>query len=389
MTHRLGLFPLGSTLWQAGTTYLENFLAAMQGSRRTAKPGISWDTVLLVPQGTPEHTLGRACELADQVEYVATSGLETGDERERLLQAHQIDASFEIYGNHFSKPVTRPRIGWVTDFQHVHLPDLARADLWEKRDQACRMTIKHATRVAVSSFDARRDLEAMDPIGLAKTDVLRFVAQVDQRVYLEHSDEICHKYHLPQRFFYLPNQFWRHKNHETLIAAMEILARQGVVVHVVCTGNTSDHRDMQYFGRLLHQIALAGLRQQVHFLGIVEHSQVLALMRQSLKVVNPSLFEGWSTTVEEAKSLGKGLILSDLPVHLEQNPAASAFFERHDPASLAACLATAWRDEKSGPDLALEARARAAVANRMREFGDAIRASATSALDHGAIQRTG
>jgi glycosyltransferase involved in cell wall biosynthesis len=41
-------------------------------------------------------------------------------------------------------------------------------------------------------------------------------------------------------------------------------------------------------------------------------------MRASTALINPSLFEGWSTTVEEAKSTGTPMILSDLGVHREQ-----------------------------------------------------------------------
>jgi hypothetical protein len=39
--------------------------------------------------------------------------------------------------------------------------------------------------------------------------------------------------------------------------------------------------------------------------GVVPHAHVLQLMRQSLAVLQPSLFEGWSMSVEEAKSIGK------------------------------------------------------------------------------------
>ncbi len=38
----------------------------------------------------------------------------------------------------------------------------------------------------------------------------------------------------------------------------------------------------------------------------------------STALINPSQFEGWSTTVEEAKSLGVKMLLSDLEVHKEQ-----------------------------------------------------------------------
>lgn len=73
---------------------------------------------------------------------------------------------------------------------------------------------------------------------------------------------------------------------------------------------------------------------------IVPFADVLALNAAADAVINPSFFEGWATSVEEAKCLGTPLILSDLPVHREQAPDAD-FFDPRDAAALARCLETA------------------------------------------------
>jgi glycosyltransferase involved in cell wall biosynthesis len=56
--------------------------------------------------------------------------------------------------------------------------------------------------------------------------------------------------------------------------------------------------------------------------------------------VNPSRFEGWSTTVEEAKAVGTPMLLSDIPVHREQAPHAD-FFGTDDAAAMADAIASA------------------------------------------------
>ena len=61
-------------------------------------------------------------------------------------------------------------------------------------------------------------------------------------------------------------------------------------------------------------------------------------MKDSEVVINPSKFEGWSTTVEEAKSLGKNIILSDIPVHREQNPKWGIYFDPNNPNQLASII---------------------------------------------------
>jgi glycosyltransferase involved in cell wall biosynthesis len=51
------------------------------------------------------------------------------------------------------------------------------------------------------------------------------------------------------------------------------------------------------------------------------------LMVASQALLNPSLFEGWSTTVEEARALGVSMILSDIGVHREQAAEGAVYFD--------------------------------------------------------------
>jgi glycosyltransferase involved in cell wall biosynthesis len=73
-------------------------------------------------------------------------------------------------------------------------------------------------------------------------------------------------------------------------------------------------------------------------LGVIPYADVAALMQASVALLNPSLFEGWSTPVEEARALGVPLLLSDLDVHREQAGDNAVYFERHSAISLANVL---------------------------------------------------
>jgi hypothetical protein len=96
----------------------------------------------------------------------------------------------------------------------------------------------------------------------------------------------------------------------------------------------------------------------VYFLGLIPKFEQVQLMRQSLAVIQPSLFEGWSTLVEDARSLGKTMILSDLPVNLEQDPPHSIFFDRTSPEQLAQRIEELWLERSPGSDLEAEHQAR-------------------------------
>jgi glycosyltransferase involved in cell wall biosynthesis len=235
---------------------------------------------------------------------------------------------------------------------------------WEMAD--------HATRVIVSSRDAWRDFGEFAPSATGKARVLSFVAQVPPEVYARDPAWVCAQYGLPQRFMHLPNQFWKHKNHQIVVRALRHVQAEHPEIRIVCTGNTNEYRNPLYFGQLLAAISEAGVREQMILLGLVPYAHLMALMRQAVAVLQPSLFEGWSTTVEEAKSLGKAVLLSDLPVHREQAPPAARYFDPHAPRALAAALVATFEEGRPGPDADLEAAARAGLPVRTRAYAKAF-----------------
>ena len=91
-------------------------------------------------------------------------------------------------------------------------------------------------------------------------------------------------------------------------------------------------------------------------------------MRQSISIIQPSLFEGWSTIVEEARSIGKNIILSDLEVHKEQNYSNSIFFKRNSYKDLAKKIEKVLENCKSGPDLFTEKNFSAKNSKLMKDF---------------------
>ncbi len=113
-----------------------------------------------------------------------------------------------------------------------------------------------------------------------------------------------------------------------------------------------------------------GIDGQVHILGLVDHDDVLLLIRQCVALINPSLFEGWSTTVEECKSIGKRTILSDIEVHREQQPPNSRYFPPHDAEALSIVLREVWEESPPGPDPVMEQAARNDLRKRMSNYAE-------------------
>ena len=80
-------------------------------------------------------------------------------------------------------------------------------------------------------------------------------------------------------------------------------------------------------------------------LGMVPYADVQSLSEAAWAYINPSLFEGWSTTVEEAKYRGKPILLSNLKVHREQAPKKGVYFNPMDPDELAEKMWNMWNRE--------------------------------------------
>jgi glycosyltransferase involved in cell wall biosynthesis len=228
---------------------------------------------------------------------------------------------------------------------------------------------RHADRIVVSSEDSRRDLLGELPDVERKTGVLRFVSSVPDSYWsLDESDRsrLQTRYGLDRDYFLVPNQFWRHKNHGVLLGALQVVKERHARVQIVCCGATMDPRNPTHFDDFRRRAAELGCGDALLVLGIIPREDVFGLMRFSRAVINPSRFEGWSSTVEECKSVGKRMLLSSITVHREQMSQAS-FFDPDKPEQLAELLQESLSSPEIGPGCCREQVA--ANHHRFAEYG--------------------
>lgn len=228
------------------------------------------------------------------------------------------------------------QIGWLPDFQHLHLPGMFSERELVDRDKSFRSVASTADAVILSSYDALNDFSKFFPKYAHKGRVAQFVSQPPlfySELSVTDRDALSNKYVIDRPYIYVPNQFWRHKNHQLLLDAVLLSKKQGANPLVLCSGLMEDYRDNSYVDSLVKYVSDNGLDANVKFLGLIPYKDVFALIKFSLFVLNPSKFEGWSSTVEECKSVGKMMLLSDLAVHKEQYPDAE-FFSVDSPESL-------------------------------------------------------
>ncbi|QTN24258.1 glycosyltransferase [Rhizobacter sp. AJA081-3] len=290
-----------------------------------------------------------------------------------LLKSHGIDIVSHAWFVYKGQPPFRI-ISWIPDFQYLHLPEMFPNLDSDSETEVNRQIIAQSQAVILSSKDAFEDFKRIAPPGhYERGAVLPFVSQPGSAAALASlsMDAIQGKYGFRGRYFLLPNQFWAHKNHMVVLKAVNELRHMGIEVQVLCTGNTKDYRleGTPYVDNLRAYIAEHGLTEQVRILGMIDYSELLLLMRHAVAVINPSRFEGWSSSVEEAKSMGRPVVLSRIGVHIEQMPPRGHYFDPDDVPALAAILSQVWSADDGSANPEAERYAQQSLRERTLEFG--------------------
>jgi len=223
---------------------------------------------------------------------------------------------------------------WIPDFQEDYLPHFFSEEEVIERKTFQKNVVCNCDLVVFSSVDSQNDFNRLYPNAKPNQFVLNF-AVVHPNISEQIIEKLLEKYTLPQQYFFSPNQFWAHKNHAIILKAIKLLKNKGVDVCIAFSGKENDYRNTENFETLKLFIKENNLEDNIKFLGFIPREEQLSLMKNSVAIIQPSLFEGWSTVVEDAIALNKFIILSNLKVHKEQIDKNVCFFDRNNEKELA------------------------------------------------------
>lgn len=233
-------------------------------------------------------------------------------------------------------------VSWFPDLQHKFHPEYFSKTNLVLRELRLKLLLKNGNNLVVSSEDTKRHFEKFYKIQSGfNFRVLPFVSMLDDFEIPDFS-LIQEKYNLPKKFFVVSNQFYEHKNHITVLKALNLLKEKGQDITVVFTGRMEDHRNPGYINKLKNYLENNSLESSALFVGLIPRVDQLSLLKNAIAVIQPSLFEGWSTLVEDAKALKLQIIVSDIEVHLEQLGDKGCFFSRKSEKELADKILQYW-----------------------------------------------
>lgn len=254
----------------------------------------------------------------------------------KYFKANEVDIVFPY--NFQEKLIKIPnKVYWIPDFQEHFYPNFfSEFEVKQRKINQEKMAVQDGT-IVFSSDAVNNDFHQIYPKAVCSTKIINFAVTHPPYQHLKIED-LKRKFNITKEYYFAPNQFWIHKNHITIIKAIKLLKEQGHEVLVVFTGKEYDYRNPTYTDDLKNFVKEHQLTSNILFLGFIDRDEQLQLMNHAKAVIQPSLFEGWSTVVEDAKAMNQYVIASDIKVHREQLDNNCSFFEAKDEVALSELL---------------------------------------------------
>jgi glycosyltransferase involved in cell wall biosynthesis len=257
-----------------------------------------------------------------------------------LLKEHNLDGIYPVYDLPVSNKNFQDTIiaGWFPDLQHKFYPNYFNKLNLVLREFRLKLLLKNADVLVLSSQDVANHFNKFYKIPKKlKIHVMPFVSIIDNWNF-ENLKDLKMKYKLPEEYFMVSNQFYVHKNHITILKAISLLKKKNKNIHVVFTGKMEHYKNPKFIESLKQEIESNNLSDMVSLLGVIPRQDQLSIMKGAKAIIQPSLFEGWSTVIEDAKSLQVPVIASNIDVHKEQMEDRGVYFEATNELDLANVL---------------------------------------------------
>lgn len=346
---RIGIIFNFTQSWLGGFYYYQNIIKALNYLEDAEKPeiiifynkdfavhlkDIQYPYLQLIPWQFGRVNVGYFASLIKRKNIFA----------DKIIKTYHLNGVYPLNDN----PVPANKViphgtvtaAWFPDLQHKFFPQFFdKKRLW-LRELRLKITLKNATDLVVSSNDTIDHFRRFYTVpNSLKIHVLQFVSVIDNQKSVD-IGKVRAMYNIPEDYFIVSNSFLKHKNHLVVLNALRILKQRNQCVHVIFTGKMEVYKNPSYLKLLKSIVSENRLEANTSFLGIIPREDQLCIMIHAKAVLQPSLFEGWNTTVEDAKSLQLPVIASNIKVHHEQLGDNGIYFDSVDENSLAKVLST-------------------------------------------------
>jgi glycosyltransferase involved in cell wall biosynthesis len=225
----------------------------------------------------------------------------------------------------------RPFIFTVWDLQYLEqpwFPEVSASGEWELRHAFHTRYLPRATRVIVPNAAGREQLLRHFPVDEERVLTLPHPTP-EFALRAAGSDATSSDAGVESPYLLYPAQYWPHKNHATLLAALARLPEY----RLVCVGS-----DKGYLDHVKRLASDEGVLDRVSFLGFVPTERLVELYRGAHALVYLSWFGPENLPPIEAGALGCPVVQSDVPGARDQLGHAALFVPPADAPAVAAAV---------------------------------------------------
>lgn len=265
----------------------------------------------------------------------------------RALVAERCDLWICPNHDRYSFRAEIPALGTVHDLMHRYEPSYS--EVSDNGEYAAREfhfieTCRWSRGVLVDSRVGKEQLQESYGVPPEKVFVLPFVAPryiYDHDSTPEADARFVERYSLPAKYFFYPAQFYTHKNHPALIAALSRMRESHPEVRLVLVGL----KERNGFAKVQRMVQDLGLGDNVLFLGYVPDSDMPELYSRARALVMPTFFGPTNIPQLEAFAMGCPVATSRIYGIPEQVGDAALLFDPHSVDEIHECMVRLWTDD--------------------------------------------
>lgn len=334
MKQKLFLFDSNNKKWIAGTYYIRNIAFQLIQNEYILD---NYDINII----TSRDSKGVFEDLQNIINVVTLYKSENSKIKKMIYAYTRSNAIFYPSSLQSSLMNTKA-IQWIPDFQHCYYPEFFSDFEIERRNNEIKSILNDNIPIVLSSYSALSDFKqffVLDGYNVNNVAVVPFVSyllpllnSIDS--YKE--QEVMKKYGLlHKKYACVMNQFWKHKNHKIVLEAIKKIGNDINEFSIVFTGELNDYRNDEHIESIKLLFENPIIKEKTKLLGFIDRISQIVIMKNAQFIIQPSLFEGWGTVVEDAKVLDKKIILSNIPIHQEQKNDKCILFDPSDADELA------------------------------------------------------
>ena len=149
---------------------------------------------------------------------------------EKFFKDNNIDvvSHINVYSNNLilGKKSSIKTLSLIADFQHHYLPENFSFRQRILRNLNIHLSCFFSSKILLLSKDGQKDLKKISKKGFNNSSISRSIFVPPQKKEIINLNVLKKKFNFNTNYFFLPNHYWKHKNHKLVIDSLNFLKKK-------------------------------------------------------------------------------------------------------------------------------------------------------------------